>query len=156
MSATDPTEDDAGATASGSSPNPAREESGTFECNICLDTAKDPVISMCGHLFWFVYISLAYDHDVFRLIILLLGFKKFWFERFAFKILKLYNKTSKEIYHWVNHWTIGHYNPSYEVPCYRMSFDQKVVLKFCKVLVTKGSKSDVWTLKSSSSGLRFG
>lgn len=24
----------------------------TFECNICLDTAKDAVISMCGHLFW--------------------------------------------------------------------------------------------------------
>ena len=25
-----------------------------FECNICLDTAKDAVISMCGHLFWLV------------------------------------------------------------------------------------------------------
>lgn len=25
----------------------------TFECNICLDTAKDAVISMCGHLFWY-------------------------------------------------------------------------------------------------------
>ncbi|XP_007568007.1 PREDICTED: E3 ubiquitin-protein ligase RNF185-like [Poecilia mexicana] len=23
----------------------------TFECNICLDTAKDAVISLCGHLF---------------------------------------------------------------------------------------------------------
>ena len=23
----------------------------TFECNICLDTAKDAVVSMCGHLF---------------------------------------------------------------------------------------------------------
>lgn len=23
----------------------------TFECNICLDTAKDAVLSMCGHLF---------------------------------------------------------------------------------------------------------
>ena len=23
-----------------------------FDCNICLDTAKDAVISMCGHLFW--------------------------------------------------------------------------------------------------------
>ncbi|KHJ84465.1 zinc finger, C3HC4 type [Oesophagostomum dentatum] len=22
-----------------------------FECNICLDTAKDAVVSMCGHLF---------------------------------------------------------------------------------------------------------
>lgn len=23
-----------------------------FECNICLDTARDAVVSMCGHLFW--------------------------------------------------------------------------------------------------------
>ena len=23
-----------------------------FECNICLDTAKEAVVSMCGHLFW--------------------------------------------------------------------------------------------------------
>lgn len=28
-----------------------------FECNICLDTAKDAVISMCGHLFWYVSVS---------------------------------------------------------------------------------------------------
>jgi len=27
------------------------EESRAFECNICFDTAKDAVISMCGHLF---------------------------------------------------------------------------------------------------------
>ena len=26
----------------------------TFECNICLDTARDAVISLCGHLFWYV------------------------------------------------------------------------------------------------------
>ncbi|KAG7167556.1 E3 ubiquitin-protein ligase RNF185-like [Homarus americanus] len=26
-------------------------DSSNFECNICLDTAKDAVISMCGHLF---------------------------------------------------------------------------------------------------------
>ena len=25
-----------------------------FECNICFETAKDPVISFCGHLFWYV------------------------------------------------------------------------------------------------------
>lgn len=25
-----------------------------FECNICLDPARDAVVSMCGHLFWFV------------------------------------------------------------------------------------------------------
>ena len=24
-----------------------------FECNICLDTAKEAVVSMCGHLFWY-------------------------------------------------------------------------------------------------------
>ncbi|ELW66553.1 RING finger protein 185 [Tupaia chinensis] len=39
--------------ASGSS-NGTGESGGqdsTFECNICLDTAKDAVISLCGHLF---------------------------------------------------------------------------------------------------------
>lgn len=39
----------------GSSSNGAGGESepdrATFECNICLDTARDAVISMCGHLF---------------------------------------------------------------------------------------------------------
>ncbi|XP_014666090.1 PREDICTED: E3 ubiquitin-protein ligase RNF185-like [Priapulus caudatus] len=29
--------------------NPSQD--GTFECNICLDTAHDAVVSMCGHLF---------------------------------------------------------------------------------------------------------
>ena len=24
----------------------------SFECNICLDSAKDAVVSVCGHLFW--------------------------------------------------------------------------------------------------------
>ena len=24
----------------------------SFECNICLETAKDAVVSKCGHLFW--------------------------------------------------------------------------------------------------------
>ncbi len=32
--------------------NDSREDERAFECNICLDTAKDAVISMCGHLFW--------------------------------------------------------------------------------------------------------
>lgn len=35
--------------------DPNQEENPTnanFECNICLDTAKDAVISQCGHLFW--------------------------------------------------------------------------------------------------------
>ncbi|KAF8094366.1 hypothetical protein N665_0365s0052 [Sinapis alba] len=31
----------------GSQPN----ESGCFDCNICLDTAHDPVVTLCGHLF---------------------------------------------------------------------------------------------------------
>lgn len=25
-----------------------------FECNICLDTAKNAVITSCGHLYWLV------------------------------------------------------------------------------------------------------
>jgi hypothetical protein len=29
-----------------------KEKSSTFECNICLETAEQPVITMCGHLFW--------------------------------------------------------------------------------------------------------
>jgi len=28
-----------------------KQDDGTFECNICLDTAKDAVVSYCGHLF---------------------------------------------------------------------------------------------------------
>lgn len=27
------------------------EDNGTYECNICLETANDAVVSMCGHLF---------------------------------------------------------------------------------------------------------
>lgn len=26
--------------------------SSPFDCNICLDNATDPVVSLCGHLFW--------------------------------------------------------------------------------------------------------
>ena len=50
-----------GASSSGSSDRPAdtgdnsqNPPDGTFECNICLDTAHDAVVSMCGHLFWLV------------------------------------------------------------------------------------------------------
>ena len=35
----------------GQAPEEDKEENRAFECNICLDTAKDAVISMCGHLF---------------------------------------------------------------------------------------------------------
>ncbi|XP_053558005.1 E3 ubiquitin-protein ligase RNF185 [Bombina bombina] len=36
---------------SGSSNGEGSNQDSTFECNICLDTAKDAVISLCGHLF---------------------------------------------------------------------------------------------------------
>lgn len=29
-----------------------KDDRSLFECNICLDTAKDAVVSKCGHLFW--------------------------------------------------------------------------------------------------------
>lgn len=31
------------------------EQNNMFECNICLDNAKDAVVSICGHLFWLVH-----------------------------------------------------------------------------------------------------
>lgn len=31
--------------------NEAKKDDSMFECNICLDTAKEAVVSMCGHLF---------------------------------------------------------------------------------------------------------
>uniref|UniRef100_A0A8C6P7Z3 RING-type E3 ubiquitin transferase n=1 Tax=Nothobranchius furzeri TaxID=105023 RepID=A0A8C6P7Z3_NOTFU len=31
----------------------SQRDRASFECNICLDTARDAVISMCGHLFWY-------------------------------------------------------------------------------------------------------
>lgn len=43
------------ATGSGSSaPNAENEkkDDSLFECNICLDVARDAVVTMCGHLFW--------------------------------------------------------------------------------------------------------
>lgn len=38
---------------SGSSQNSSRaaQDNSAYECNICLDTARDAVVSMCGHLF---------------------------------------------------------------------------------------------------------
>lgn len=42
--ATSPTDDDEAADG------PKKDDS-MFECNICLDTAKEAVVSMCGHLF---------------------------------------------------------------------------------------------------------
>ncbi|XP_033493326.1 E3 ubiquitin-protein ligase RNF5 [Epinephelus lanceolatus] len=41
-----------GSSGGGGSGEGERErDRATFECNICLDTARDAVISMCGHLF---------------------------------------------------------------------------------------------------------
>uniref|UniRef100_A0A0N5CFC4 RING-type E3 ubiquitin transferase n=1 Tax=Strongyloides papillosus TaxID=174720 RepID=A0A0N5CFC4_STREA len=34
-----------------------KDESGKFECNICLDTANDAVVTMCGHLYCWVCLS---------------------------------------------------------------------------------------------------
>lgn len=46
--------DGPGGSSSGGSGEGERErDRATFECNICLDTARDAVISMCGHLFWY-------------------------------------------------------------------------------------------------------
>lgn len=43
-----------GATASGGAPNSEndKKDDSMFECNICLDVARDAVVTMCGHLFW--------------------------------------------------------------------------------------------------------
>ncbi|XP_043939124.1 E3 ubiquitin-protein ligase RNF5 isoform X2 [Protopterus annectens] len=35
----------------GTSSSGPQQQQATFECNICLDTARDAVISLCGHLF---------------------------------------------------------------------------------------------------------
>ncbi|KAI7789954.1 E3 ubiquitin-protein ligase RNF5 [Triplophysa rosa] len=40
-----------GAEPGGSAESERDRDRATFECNICLDTARDAVISLCGHLF---------------------------------------------------------------------------------------------------------
>lgn len=45
--------DGPGGSSSGGGGGEGERDRATFECNICLDTAKDAVISMCGHLFWY-------------------------------------------------------------------------------------------------------
>ncbi|GLD55303.1 E3 ubiquitin-protein ligase RNF185 [Lates japonicus] len=44
------TEDPSPGSSSSAAADSGNQDS-TFECNICLDTAKDAVISLCGHLF---------------------------------------------------------------------------------------------------------
>ncbi|XP_076310708.1 E3 ubiquitin-protein ligase RNF185-like isoform X2 [Tachypleus tridentatus] len=40
-----------GSSSGGNENNTGGSQDGNFECNICLDTAKDAVVSLCGHLF---------------------------------------------------------------------------------------------------------
>lgn len=42
----------AGGSGAATAENEEKRDERTFECNICLDTARDAVVSMCGHLFW--------------------------------------------------------------------------------------------------------
>ncbi|KAL5016297.1 hypothetical protein ScPMuIL_005886 [Solemya velum] len=37
--------------AEGGADEPPQPDNTFYECNICFDTAKDPIVSMCGHLF---------------------------------------------------------------------------------------------------------
>lgn len=37
---------------SGTTDGEDKKDDRMFECNICLDAARDAVVSMCGHLFW--------------------------------------------------------------------------------------------------------
>lgn len=58
--------------SSGSATSDSSSQDSTFECNICLDTAKDAVISLCGHLFWyelepFTTLELSDDNLIFYL-----------------------------------------------------------------------------------------
>uniref|UniRef100_A0A3B4WD81 RING-type E3 ubiquitin transferase n=1 Tax=Seriola lalandi dorsalis TaxID=1841481 RepID=A0A3B4WD81_SERLL len=54
FSAGESSNDGSGGSSGGGSGEGERErDRATFECNICLDTARDAVISMCGHLFWY-------------------------------------------------------------------------------------------------------
>jgi E3 ubiquitin-protein ligase RNF5 len=47
------TSSEAGPSREGSKESEEKEkDERMFECNICLDTARDAVVSMCGHLFW--------------------------------------------------------------------------------------------------------
>ncbi len=46
-------------------PSEKEENSTPFECNICLSSAEEPVISMCGHLFCWPCISQVRVHSLF-------------------------------------------------------------------------------------------
>lgn len=39
-------------TKTSSSKNNIESEDARFSCNICLDQVRDPVVTLCGHLYW--------------------------------------------------------------------------------------------------------
>lgn len=53
-STTETKQKDSGEASGTSGGEDDKKDDRMFECNICLDTARDAVVSMCGHLFWFV------------------------------------------------------------------------------------------------------
>lgn len=62
MMATASSENDSSRKNTDNKENDNKDEQNTmFECNICLDNAKDAVVSVCGHLFWLV--SLLYNNN---------------------------------------------------------------------------------------------
>ena len=46
------TEPKENSSSTSSTPKPTISNEGLFECNICLDMASEPVVTLCGHLFW--------------------------------------------------------------------------------------------------------
>lgn len=61
---------------SSSSNNTSSSDAGDFECNICLDLAQDPIVTLCGHLFcwpclynWLYFHSQSHDCPVCKAII---------------------------------------------------------------------------------------
>lgn len=34
------------------SAEPVVEDDSRFVCNVCLDNVRDPVVTLCGHLYW--------------------------------------------------------------------------------------------------------
>ena len=38
--------------AAGASDSEQSRSNANYECNICLETPKDAVVTLCGHLFW--------------------------------------------------------------------------------------------------------
>lgn len=47
-----PSSNNGGPSSTGNPNHEQNTNNANFECNICLDTARDAVVSQCGHLFW--------------------------------------------------------------------------------------------------------